>query len=297
MSSRDASATDKFEADAVFEKGREDSRKVPLPPRFCSFLKENGMDQDVYEAKSIPRYIRMVKGHDDVSLVEQQIGTRLEPVPWMPRFFALPHDFRIVDTLPYRNGMIFGMDVSSAAAVDALDLQEGDDVLDLCCAPGAKLLLISEIVGRTGSVTGVDFSKERATTCRSLMKKFKYPNIRLYNRDGTTFDIPPPVKIDTSVENPLFGHSKTKRRRVQENHDLLYSGMMIVKDTTNEIKSKYDKVLDKPLLSRIWVDFFFPSLHFFFRFLNLFLSSFLPHQVETTTLMKITLALVGDCGC
>jgi 16S rRNA C967 or C1407 C5-methylase (RsmB/RsmF family) len=32
---------------------------------------------------------------------------------------------------------IYGIDASSGAAVVALDPQPGDNVLDLCCAPGA----------------------------------------------------------------------------------------------------------------------------------------------------------------
>ena len=93
-------------------------------------------------------------------------------------------------------------------AVSVLDPQPGDVVLDLCCAPGAKLCMISDMVcpaspppaaqqaedasavgcdkyqnvscagedcmqraGDVGYVVGVDVSRQRLATCRSLLKR------------------------------------------------------------------------------------------------------------------------------
>ena len=39
----------------------------------------------------------------------------------------------------YRKGHIYGMDASSAAAAIALAPENGDRVLDLCCAPATKV--------------------------------------------------------------------------------------------------------------------------------------------------------------
>lgn len=45
------------------------------------------------------------------------------------------------------------MDLSSGIAVYALDVQPGDHVLDICCAPGKKYLpkkIISPLVSKSG---------------------------------------------------------------------------------------------------------------------------------------------------
>ncbi|KAH0475532.1 MAG: uncharacterized protein KVP18_001808 [Porospora cf. gigantea A] len=60
------------------------------------------------------------------------------------------------------------MDVASAIPVEALDLQPHHSVLDLCCAPGTKLLMLCE---RATRVVGVDVSPSRLDICRNLLVK------------------------------------------------------------------------------------------------------------------------------
>lgn len=74
----------------------------------------------------------------------------------------LPGSVKIASSDAYKAGSIYGIDASSGAAVLALDPQPGEHILDLCCAPGAKLCMIADLLGREGSVTGVDVSKVRA---------------------------------------------------------------------------------------------------------------------------------------
>ena len=89
-------------------------------------------------------------------------------VPWISNklhFYAIPSTFSLVKSKSFQSGRIYGMDISSGAAVAALMLDEHDDddskkrlekniqnheengkmmeeqqtsfrVLDLCCAPG-----------------------------------------------------------------------------------------------------------------------------------------------------------------
>ncbi|XP_050383794.1 rRNA (cytosine-C(5))-methyltransferase NOP2C [Argentina anserina] len=87
---------------------------------------------------------------------------------------------------------IYGIDAASGAAVLALDISAGDHVLDLCAAPGAKLCLISDLLGDSGSVTGVDVSRHRLAAGRTLLQKYALGSrCRLFVADGTTFSIIP----------------------------------------------------------------------------------------------------------
>lgn len=71
-------------------------------------------------------------------------------------------------------------------------------VLDLCCAPGAKLCMISDLLScsgvSSGSVTGVDVSLERIQAAKALAVKYACPRVRLFLADGTCFGVPPPVR-------------------------------------------------------------------------------------------------------
>lgn len=49
----------------------------------------------------------------------------------------------------------------------------GEHVLDLCCAPGAKLAMIADLLRLRGSVTGVDYSRQRIGACKQLVHKYK----------------------------------------------------------------------------------------------------------------------------
>ena len=133
-----------------------------FPPAFLAFLRDNDIHVDNYRITDVPRYLRVSpRASLTQAELERQLGTSCEPVAWLPGYFRLRGDVKIATSDAYRAGHIYGIDVSSGAAVAALDPQPGEHVLDLCCAPGAKLCAIADAMGLRGSVTGVDVSAER----------------------------------------------------------------------------------------------------------------------------------------
>ena len=63
-------------------------------------------------------------------------------------FYAVPGDFSVAQSKVFRSGRIYGMDVSSGAAVAALLSDHAPDlrVLDLCCSPRLKLCMIADLL-------------------------------------------------------------------------------------------------------------------------------------------------------
>ncbi|GAU10633.1 hypothetical protein TSUD_421110, partial [Trifolium subterraneum] len=79
---------------------------------------------------------------------------------------------------------IYGIDASSGAVVMALGIEPGDHVLDLCAA--------LDLLGDSGSVTGVDAAKHRLAACRTMLQKYKLGDrCQLFVADGTTFSVIP----------------------------------------------------------------------------------------------------------
>jgi len=151
------------------------------------------------------------------------------PIPWLNskqhgiEFFAIPSAFNLNRSQSFQSGRVYGMDVTSGAAVGALLLDLYDDVdrtdiastkddtdddiplraLDLCCAPGLKLCMMADLLPPSSMVVGVDISSQRISLCKKIIKKYhideatcghkrskdkKSSNtIRLYCTDGTTF--------------------------------------------------------------------------------------------------------------
>ncbi|KAL5793367.1 hypothetical protein ACOSP7_001961 [Xanthoceras sorbifolium] len=172
----------------------EEISKLPLPDAFLEFLQENGLDPSIYAAiDSTPRYIRLKAGNGaQLEEIEAEIKCKLERVVWLQGFFSLPPDFKIANSNAYKQGKIYGIDAASGAAVSALDISVGDHVLDLCAAPGAKLCMILDILGDSGSVTGVDIARHRLAACRTLLQKYALGDrCRLFVADGTTFSLVP----------------------------------------------------------------------------------------------------------
>lgn len=143
---------------------------------------------------------------DVADLVAQSLAnegiedTRPAPVAWLPSFYSLPVATPLARIDLYRNGELYGIDISSGYAVTLLNIQPGDHVLDLCCAPGAKLTMIADLLGMQGSVTGVDFSRQRIGACKQLVHKYKL----IKSREGGALTEPTPTKKEeeTSTNAP-----------------------------------------------------------------------------------------------
>ncbi|KAM7520079.1 hypothetical protein LguiB_019041 [Lonicera macranthoides] len=170
------------------------SPNLPLPEAFLNFLNENGVNPSIYTlSDSIPRYIRLKPGCEaQLKEIEVEIKCKVEKVDWLPNFYSIPPQKQIANSKAYQEGKIYGIDAASGAAVSALGISAGDHVLDLCAAPGAKLCMISDLLGSSGSVTGVDVARHRLAACRTMLQKYALGDLcRLFVADGTTFSLLP----------------------------------------------------------------------------------------------------------
>lgn len=133
-------------------------------------------------------------------LLDQETKDQLTfPLHWAPNFGLFSREEVVAQNPLYRQGKIIPMDPSSYLAVQNLELSPGEHVLDLCCAPGGKMILMSESLfphpssteqTPKGSITGVDISRARLATAAKMMKKYQIPLVRLFRGDGTTLRPP-----------------------------------------------------------------------------------------------------------
>lgn len=192
--------------------------KVEINHALKQFMDDNDIDEDNFKGHTT-RHIRINPRRPiALALIAAQLGHAPTPVSWLPDIYALPAAVPLASSAVYKSGNIYGIDVASAAAVTFLGPQRGDRILDLCCAPGAKLSLIADIVcpptschdssasafaattaasetgtGGAGFVVGVDVSESRLSATRSLLRKYAQCNVRLYLGDGTRLQIPCPT--------------------------------------------------------------------------------------------------------
>jgi ubiquinone/menaquinone biosynthesis C-methylase UbiE len=84
-----------------------------------------------------------------------------------------------------------------ARAARALDVREGDRVLDLCCGTGLMFPFLAERVGETGKVVGVDFSRDMLDVAKRRIARRGFAQIELVEASAT--DYQPPAPFDGIV--------------------------------------------------------------------------------------------------
>jgi 16S rRNA C967 or C1407 C5-methylase (RsmB/RsmF family) len=200
----------------------------------CDFDGVKCFDYDALD-QLLPRYLRKVWdcwGDEDTDFIEYRKSLSGEiktlfKVIWNPGFVAIPGTIRLSQYLEnYKDLGYFPMDIASSLAVYALDLPADRPcgVLDLCCCPGAKLRMITDLVHEESVVVGVDISSSRLAVCKALMESWEE---LLYNRlkrtarqllflcDGTKFGegMVGELQFDSSVFKDDLFHSKDHRKR------------------------------------------------------------------------------------
>lgn len=223
-----------------------------ISTEMAAFMKENNIPNDAYDIKVLSRFIRInPKKPITIAELKQQLGTTPQPVPWFPSFYRLPRDVPISSTPAYKEAKIYGMDVSSGSVVRVLDCKPGHHILDLCCAPGTKLCMLGDEIDHTGSLTGVDVSKERLSTCKAVLRKYNTQNTRLFHTDGCSFSIlapgppaldglPPLTSSEESPQRPLKRQKKRRKGRENDVDDLYFCNAFPLRSANSSL---YDRVL------------------------------------------------------
>ena len=91
-----------------------------------------------------------------------------------------------VSWLPgFSEGLVTVQDVSSALAVEAAEISEGDFVVDVCAAPGGKSLMAAE---KAAKVLSRDKTEEKAELIRQAAKRMRAENIQVQVYDAKVTD-------------------------------------------------------------------------------------------------------------
>lgn len=232
---------DYIQEEDILDKAPHDSNLLPLPQPFLAFLAKSGIDPSIYSAaQSLPRYVRIKPGfEDEIPSIETELGCKLSPLPWLRGFYSLPQEAQIASSQAYRLGKIYGMDAASGAAVQALGVVQGDHVLDLCAAPGAKLCMVADHLRESGTLTGVDIARHRLAACRTMLLKYGLGKCcRLFVADGTSFTLLPCQQATVEQEdvltnkglNETFGEWTSRRTRKEKKRDAKRARLKITSD-------------------------------------------------------------------
>ncbi len=132
---------------------------------------------------------------------------RFHPAPWN----ALPTDAQEVLPGCYRHAELtpptgppplpyYLMDGASVLAARALQVQSGEDVLDLCAAPGGKTLILAEALAEAGALTSNDSSRGRLQRLRVVLDSYLpgalRSRVRVTGFDASRWGLHEPERYD-----------------------------------------------------------------------------------------------------
>ena len=78
-------------------------------------------------------------------------------------------------------------------AIDALQLEKGDRVIEIGCGTGRNFAMLERAVGPHGIITGVDLSDTMIARARKRAGRQGWSNIELVQGDATPYRFPGPV--------------------------------------------------------------------------------------------------------
>ena len=101
--------------------------------------------------------------------------------------------------------------------VDRLEIKEGWTVLDLGCGTGILFDMLRRRVGKTGSITGVDFSFQMASKAH---RNFPFNNVNVVDADAINLPFADSA-FDAAIAFASFPHFSDQKRAVEETHRVL----------------------------------------------------------------------------
>ncbi len=135
-------------------------------------------------------------------------------------------DVEQLQALPsFQKGYFYVQDLSSMSVAEALDLQEGMEVLDVCAAPGGKSLHVAEILQNTGHVTARDLTDYKVALIEENIEKSGLKNVEAQVFDAKELDEASKEKFDVVLADlpcsglGIIGRKKEIRYRMDESQE------------------------------------------------------------------------------
>ena len=119
-----------------------------------------------------------------------EAGLSAEAAPFYADALALPPDSEpaLRKLSLYENGRIYLQSLSAMLPPLALAAQPGEDVLDLCAAPGGKTSQIVQLTDGRAMVTACEPDRIRCDRLRSNLRRLGCDRVSVMNTDGRKLD-------------------------------------------------------------------------------------------------------------
>lgn len=107
-----------------------------------------------------------------------------EESDWLPGYFKVEtvQPFIAKDWL--QRGVCLVQDIAAGFAPTILEPLPGEDIYDVCAAPGTKSIVISDMMEGEGSITAIDISTDRLQRLAQIAMDYNAENIKIFRADA-----------------------------------------------------------------------------------------------------------------
>ena len=165
---------DYFETQLVKQYGAEDTRRILAG---CATKRTVSLRANTLHAR-----------RDEIACALDDAGITWEPVPWYEDAFVLPEaqERDVWNLSAYQAGDLYLQSLSSMIPALVLDARKGDDVCDMCAAPGGKTTQIAALSG--AYITACEMHAPRAEKLEYNLKKLGAANVTVMRCDARRLD-------------------------------------------------------------------------------------------------------------
>jgi NOL1/NOP2/sun family putative RNA methylase len=194
-------------------------------------------------------------------------GYRLDPVPGLEEAFFLAGTDSPGSTLEYFLGYYHPQGLTSMIPARVLDPQPGENILDLCAAPGGKATHLAQLMGNRGLVVANEPKIHRRHIIRSHIDRLGTTSILATRYDGQNFPgrlqfqrmlLDPPCSAEgtyrggpqaplSAVHNVTSHLSRLQRALLRRAWDLLRPGGTLVYSTCTYAPEENEAVIGELL--------------------------------------------------
>ncbi|WP_046225316.1 RsmB/NOP family class I SAM-dependent RNA methyltransferase [Paenibacillus dauci] len=163
---------------------------VQLPPQFVQRMQDLLGDEFQAFMDSYEQSPRAGLRVNTLKISNEQFKEKspfeLRSIPWCPTGYYVDAASRPGKHPYYYAGLYYIQEPSAMSPVEALDVQPGDRVLDLCAAPGGKSTQIAAALQGQGLLVTNDLSAERTRALAKNMELYGVRNAVILNESPDT---------------------------------------------------------------------------------------------------------------
>lgn len=151
------------------------------------------------QPKAVILRINTLKGTvEAISTALADAGFQLAPLSWPGYAFAIPPEQKraLTESAFSAHGKIYIQNPSSLLAGEILCPRPGEEILDLCAAPGGKTSHMAALMGNRGRIAAVEPVKDRYFRLRANLQRLGVTLAQCYRTDGRSIGRKTPERFD-----------------------------------------------------------------------------------------------------